>query len=227
MYKKGDRVIIKSPFFGGPPLKGYILSATGNLYVPGPHGYCVVIDDPNFREYCFSSKTYHYYFSEKEIELEFPLKEPTMKTFFESDDLLFEHITSEFSSGNMFRRVLLPVHASLGVTWEQIASEVHSLCSDSSYSRQGEELILGDKILTTCMVEYPTVVVALTLKGFLHNVDKELPPHTGREYPYEYFKYVEYLARELVASRDFEAFRTSMDGKDHDKNLHDFLPRPL
>lgn len=121
------------------------------------------------------------------------------KRFHNSDSIIYTYNEVEYpyqdTKNPTFKRTCVRVHAAKNVTWQQIAEEIHSLRKDSFTSPYS--------VLTTCTVDYPDFVVALTLKGCLKIINSCLEAAIDvKPREYGYFDQVDCFAKEMITIRD-------------------------
>jgi hypothetical protein len=128
---------------------------------------------------------------------------PKTKRFHKSNTLVYIYNTIDFTplTGNkpIVYRESKSVYATAGVTWQDIAKEFLS----ATNSPGSENLPM-----MTVMVNYPEFAVALTRLGFSKQLEKS--SRYTRD-PYE--DLVEHLAKEMVATRDYEKWHKVNEGQ--------------
>lgn len=140
------------------------------------------------------------------------------KRFHKSDAIIYTYNSVEYpipKSNPEFTRKMVLLHASEGVTWQDIVHEIHS------YRKKPE--LSPDKVLLTVMADYPEFVVALTLDGCIKIV-KDLAKLNPLPSEYAWFEQVDGFAKEMIAQRDYLNYVMSLDGKPIQKQPQDFIP---
>lgn len=140
------------------------------------------------------------------------------KRFHKSDSVLYQYSIIKYPLEKphpTFLRQIVMVHATDGVKWQEIATEIHDLRKRSPVS--------GSPILMTMMVDYPEFVVALTLEGAV-KIIKQLCEKNPLPSEYSWFEQVDTFAKEMVASRDHRTYVKSLNGSKEEKTVRDFWP---
>ena len=138
---------------------------------------------------------------EKEVE--------PRKRFHRTDTLVYEYVMISMTDPNVkqespnigcLSRVSKRVYASPGASWGQIFREVNQLIHTKPTAGA------DNPVVTTCMVDHEEFVLGLTLRGFM-KVCESLPSYGTCHYD----ELIERVAKELVAQRDYAAYKKKFD----------------
>jgi hypothetical protein len=155
-------------------------------------------------------------------QFELELEESMSKVLHKSDriDYQYDQVTYPIDYKNLS---LTPkgaqVHASPGVTWQDIANEL------STFSGNGGE------VLSTCLSDYPDLLLTMTLhtaRELIRARTEEACRFHGKcssEYPYVYLRKVDNFAKEMIQNRDWRIYCEEVPEKIREKSKYDFLPK--